>query len=85
MRGSSTGMHLNGPRSLLNVLTAMKEHGYRIDPLPRYEDELLQWMIARGRQVGVWAPGELNRLVQEGSPVLGTGRRVSSVVPRENS
>lgn len=70
MRGSSTGMHLNGPRSLLNVLTAMKEHGYRIDPLPRYEDELLQWMIARGRQVGVWAPGELNRLVQEGSPVL---------------
>lgn len=70
MRGSSTGMHLNGPRSLLNVLSAMKEHGYKIDPLPRYEDELLQWMIARGRQVGVWAPGELNRLVQEGSPVL---------------
>lgn len=70
MRGSSTGMHLNGPRSLLNVLSAMKEHGYGIEPLPKYEDELLQWMIDRGRQVGVWAPGELNRLVQEGSPVL---------------
>lgn len=70
MRGSSTGMHMNGPRSLLNVLSKMKESGYAIEPLPRYEDELLQWMMSRGRQVGVWAPGELNRLVREGDPVL---------------
>lgn len=70
MRGSSTGMHMNGPRSLVAVLEKMHAHGYRIDPLPHGEDELLGWMIQRGRQVGVWAPAELSRLVRDGSPVL---------------
>ena len=70
MRGSATGMHLNGPRSLLNVLASMQHHGYSIRPIPRFEDELLGWMMARGRQIGVWAPAELDRLVAQGSPVL---------------
>jgi cobaltochelatase CobN len=70
MRGSSTGMHMNAPRSLLNVLEAMHQHGYQISPLPRFEGELLGWMMERGRQVGVWAPAELDRLVRTGSPVL---------------
>ena len=70
MRGSATGMHLNAPRSLLAVLGKMKRHGYRVDPLPRHEDEMLRWMIERGRQVGVWAPAELDRLARHGSPVL---------------
>lgn len=70
MRGSSTGMHLNAPRSLIGVLNKMQAHGYRIDPLPQREEELIDWMIARGRLVGVWAPGELDKLVRTGSPVL---------------
>jgi len=70
MRGSSTGMHLNAPRSLINVLEAMSRHGYDVEPVPRHEDELLGWMMERGRQVGVWAPAELDRLVRTGSPVL---------------
>lgn len=70
MRGSSTGMHMNGPRSLLGVLAAMRDRGYTIDPLPTYEEELLGMMMSRGRQVGVWAPGDLDRLVREGNPVL---------------
>jgi cobaltochelatase CobN len=70
MRGSSTGMHMNGPRSLLNVLESMQNHGYRVSPLPKFEDELLGWMMKRGRQVGGWAPSELDRMVRQGSPVL---------------
>ncbi|WP_397571724.1 cobaltochelatase subunit CobN [Schlesneria sp. T3-172] len=70
MRGSSTGMHLNGPRSLTNVLQEMQKHGYQMTSVPRHEDELLMRMIERGRQIGVWAPAELDRLVQHGDPVL---------------
>ncbi len=70
MRGSSTGMHLNGPRSLINVLHGLREHGYDVQPVPQHEDELLGWMMERGRQIGVWAPAELDRLARSGSPVL---------------
>ncbi|MFO0941099.1 MAG: cobaltochelatase subunit CobN, partial [Pirellulales bacterium] len=70
MRGSSTGMHMNAPRSLLNVLEKMKLHGYKIDPLPKFEDELLGWMMERGRQIGIWAPAELDNMVKHGSPAL---------------
>lgn len=70
MRGSSTGMHMNAPRSLVNVLNALHRHGYAINPVPRHDAELLEWMMQRGRQVGVWAPAELERLVRHGSPAL---------------
>lgn len=70
MRGSSTGMHMNGPRSMVAVLKKMKDHGYQIDPLPAQEEELLTWMIERGRQIGVWAPAELDRLARRGAPAL---------------
>lgn len=70
MRGSSTGMHMNAPRSLLNVLVAMEKHGYRLQDVPSTESELLDLMMNRGRQVGVWAPAELDRLVRSGSPIL---------------
>jgi cobaltochelatase CobN len=70
MRGSATGMFLNAPRSLVKVLQRMKDAGYAISPLPADEDEMIRWMMDRGRQVGVWAPGELDRLVRQGSPAL---------------
>lgn len=70
MRGSSTGMHMNAPRSLVNVLNAMQQHGYAVSPVPKHDDELLGWMMERGRQIGVWAPAELDRMVRHGSPAL---------------
>lgn len=70
MRGSSTGMHLNAPRSLVAVLEKMREHGYQISPMPSTGEEVIDWMMQRGKLVGVWAPGELDRLVTTGSPVL---------------
>jgi cobaltochelatase CobN len=70
MRGSATGMFMNGPRSLVQVLQAMQKDGYSIDRVPESEDQLLAWMMERGRQIGVWAPGVLDRLAQSGEAVL---------------
>lgn len=70
MRGSSTGMHMNAPRSVLAVLAKMKEKGYALRNVPETEDALMAALMERGRLVGVWAPGELDKLVRTGSPVL---------------
>ncbi|HID31613.1 MAG TPA: cobaltochelatase subunit CobN, partial [Desulfobacterales bacterium] len=70
MRGTATGMFMNAPRSLINLLRKMKEVGYSITKAPEDEDELISWMMERGRQIGIWAPGELDRLVRNGKPVL---------------
>lgn len=70
MRGSATGKYMNGPRSLVNALGKMKDAGYTITQVPVDEDELVGWMMERGRQIGVWAPGELDKLVRNYNPVL---------------
>lgn len=70
MRGSATGMFMNGPRSLVNVLQAMKQQGYGLNQVPQSEDQLLAWMMDHGRQIGVWAPGVLERLARSGNAVL---------------
>ncbi len=70
MRGSATGMHLNGPKSLVAVLKAMKLAGYKVDPLPKNKEELVAWMMDRGRQIGVWAPEVLERLARSGKAML---------------
>ncbi len=70
MRGSATGMFMNGPRSLVRVLNRMQQAGYAISRVPTDEDELVGWMMQQGRQIGIWAPGVLDRLARSGSAVL---------------
>lgn len=70
MRGSATGMFMNGPRSLINVLNRMKKDGYSLSRVPQDEDELIELMQKQGRQIGVWAPGVLDRLARSGNAVL---------------
>jgi cobaltochelatase CobN len=70
MRGSATGMFMNGPRSLVGVLEHMKAAGYGLTSVPAGEQELLDLMSDHGRQIGVWAPGELDRLARSGLAVL---------------
>ncbi len=70
MRGSATGMFMNGPRSLVKVLKRMKEAGYELEEVPADEDELVEWMMDHGRQIGVWAPGVLDRLARSGQAAL---------------
>lgn len=70
MRGSATGMFMNGARSMVKVLGKMKEAGYRMRRVPQDEDELLLAMQDHGRQIGIWLPGELDRLARSGQAVL---------------
>jgi len=70
MRGSATGMFMNGPRSLVNVLGRMQKAGYSMSRVPEDEDELVDWMMDRGRQIGIWAPGVLDQLARSGDAVL---------------
>lgn len=70
MRGSATGMFMNAPRSLVKILARMNEEGYDISQVPSSEDELLAWMQEKGRQIGIWAPGVLDRLARSGQTTL---------------
>ena len=70
MRGTATGMFMNGPRSLVNVLKEMRKAGYEITKVPAGEDELVAWMMEMGHQIGVWVPGVLDKLARSGDAVL---------------
>ena len=70
MRGTATGMFMNGPRSMVGVLKRLQREGYGIAPVPADENELLAWLMDRGRQIGVWAPGVLDHLARGGNAVL---------------
>ncbi|GAB7015566.1 cobaltochelatase subunit CobN [Methanogenium cariaci] len=56
--------------SLTNLLDAMKDEGYAVNGEVPTEDELLDLMLLQGRNVGTWAPGELDRMVEDGDVVL---------------
>jgi len=70
MRGSATGMFLNGPRSVLQVLQRLDKEGYSCSNRPSNEEELIARMSDHGRQVGVWAPGVLETLARSGRAIL---------------
>jgi cobaltochelatase CobN len=70
MRGSPTGMFLDGPASATIFLREMKKRGYRVDPAPQNEQELVNWMRDRGRNIGPWGADALESLVAHGDPVL---------------
>lgn len=65
MRGSPTGMMLNAPPSLLAVLQAMRDRGYRVD-VPADEDALIAMADHHGRVVGISGPGEAEALADSG-------------------
>ena len=56
--------------SLTNLLEAMKAEGYAGEGVVPGEDKLLDLMILQGRNVGTWAPEELDRMVEEGDVTL---------------
>ncbi|MEW6662155.1 MAG: cobaltochelatase subunit CobN [Bacillota bacterium] len=61
--------YLNVPESMAALLEALKQDGYLVEgTLPG--KELLELMLAHGRNVGSWAPGELEAMVQAGAMTL---------------
>ncbi len=76
LRGSPTGAFLDGPRSLMRFLPRMKSRGYDVGPLPRDEGELLRWIAERGRNIGPWAQGDLERMADRPGVVLVPARKL---------
>ncbi|MDR3638518.1 MAG: cobaltochelatase subunit CobN, partial [Isosphaeraceae bacterium] len=70
MRGSATGMHLHAPRSMVKVLKKLKAEGYALSTVPSDENELISWLLERGRQYGMWNQPDLDRLAKSGQAVL---------------
>jgi len=69
--GADIDYYLDAQGSLANLLQAMGERGYDLGSgsLPD-RDELAEIMMERGHNVGVWAPGVLESMVENGSVIL---------------
>lgn len=67
-----TASYLNVPRSLTEILKAMKARGYTLDEdgiLSENgqisEDKVFEAMFSKGRNIGGWAPGELQKFAEQ--------------------
>lgn len=61
---------LNTHKSLINVLKALKAKGYNLGGKIPTLAELKRSMISHGSNIGVWAPGELEKMVKTGEVEL---------------
>jgi len=69
--GTCMEMYLDVPASIGAVLHRMQERGYDVgdEPLPDVSN-ITKSMVEKGRNIGNWAPGELDTLVETGDPIL---------------
>jgi cobaltochelatase CobN len=70
MRGSPTGMYLDGPASLMKFLPEMKRRGYTVDSIPKDPADLIHQLQEKAHNVGLWTSEKLEDLVKNGDPVL---------------
>jgi cobaltochelatase CobN len=56
------------PESLYEILKRLKEEGYTVPEIDK--ERLFQEVLNYGRNIGNWAPGELEKLIKKGNPVL---------------
>ena len=57
--------------SIVNILKGMADEGYDVNSsLIPNKTELIDLMLYQGRNIGTWAPGELEALVETGKAVL---------------
>ena len=56
--------YLNVTQSMLDLLNAMNESGYEVSGIPENSSKLLEMLQAQGINVGSWAPGVLNGMVE---------------------
>ncbi len=61
--------YLNVPRSISGIIARLKQEGYHIEG-DFTESEITDLLIKAGRNIGSWAPGELDRLLSEGKATL---------------
>jgi len=56
--------YLNSTQSMLELLNAMNESGYQVSGIPENNSKLMEMIQAQGINVGSWAPGILNGMVE---------------------
>lgn len=61
-KGRITASGLNVPASLVRLLSAMRDAGYRVSPVPSSPDKLAADLVAYGRNVAESQRGELEKL-----------------------
>jgi len=62
--------YINVPRSLQEILDGLNESGYLVEGTIPDERDLVDLMAHEGTNVGTWAPGELERMVEAGNATL---------------
>jgi len=56
--------YLNTTQSMLELLNSMNESGYQVSGVPENSSALMEMLQAQGINVGSWAPGVLNGMVE---------------------
>ncbi len=69
-KGNFGASYLNVPASLVELLNALRGNGYLTGERPMTERDLLATLELCGRNVGEWAPGEVEKLVTQGHATL---------------
>lgn len=59
--------YLNVTSSLENILASFHERGYDVDNNPLSREKILASMQTLGRNIGNWAPDEIDELVEQGA------------------
>lgn len=60
-QGSVSGMFLDAPESLVQVSSALQQHGYRIQP-PADKATLIERLRQTGRNLGPWAQSDIDAM-----------------------
>jgi len=63
-QGAMVAANLDVVPSIPNFLDAMNESGYDLDGMNLNRSEFLELVLQQGRNIGVWAPGELEYMVE---------------------
>lgn len=69
-KGNIGASYLNLPPSIVAVLEELKRSGYTVGESLPDARTLLDLLVSAGRNVELWAPGEINRLVHDGHATL---------------
>ncbi len=61
--------YMNCFRSIATIISAMRKEGYGINGQAPSENDIKKRIMLSGRNVGSWAPGELNQMISDGGVV----------------
>ncbi|OPY52254.1 MAG: cobaltochelatase subunit CobN [Methanosaeta sp. PtaU1.Bin060] len=64
------GCYINVPRSIENILAGLNSSGFKVQGRVPDEKALVDLLAHEGTNIGTWAPGELQSMVEKGNATL---------------